>query len=315
GATALAAGTGHACAIVGGGAVRCWGKNDRGQVGAPRDGSMHDLVMTAVEVPGVAGAVELALGDDVSCARTATGVACWGGDVEHERGVWRATELDGATAIAASERWVCGIVAGRVRCASIETHEPAHLAPAVASARNLRGIAVHAVIDLDRICVIDRDRRAACWGHRLDQSGYFGTELKYFHGLERVRGLDGAERLVMGELELCAHTARGLACHGGRVSAGALDIALAGPRCVVSSDGAVRCTADEPGTEDATAQLEVDKLGPAVEIALGYQFACARDRAGAVRCTGSDPLAGDGRVMDRSGVPVEISIRGLGAPR
>lgn len=68
-------GDGFACARARDATVRCWGKNDRGQLG---DGTT-DAAKGAVRVKDVEGAVELAVATAHACARTKDGtVRCWG---------------------------------------------------------------------------------------------------------------------------------------------------------------------------------------------------------------------------------------------
>jgi alpha-tubulin suppressor-like RCC1 family protein len=82
GVTSLAAGRFHACAIVAEGAVRCWGKNDAGQLG---DGTAEARTSPVAVVAAVGGeplvdARALALGESHSCALVgdAGRVHCWG---------------------------------------------------------------------------------------------------------------------------------------------------------------------------------------------------------------------------------------------
>jgi alpha-tubulin suppressor-like RCC1 family protein len=71
----LVAGAGFNCARLMDGAVRCWGANDRGQLG---DGTTRARTRpTPVTLPGPAA--ELAAGDEFACARLNDGrVFCWG---------------------------------------------------------------------------------------------------------------------------------------------------------------------------------------------------------------------------------------------
>lgn len=73
GATRVALGSSHACAIVSG-AVKCWGSGSFGELG---NGSGFGSA-TPVDVPGLSSVTALALGGQVSCAVAAGALRCWG---------------------------------------------------------------------------------------------------------------------------------------------------------------------------------------------------------------------------------------------
>jgi alpha-tubulin suppressor-like RCC1 family protein len=127
GATHLAAGNNHSCAVVSGGAVKCWGKNLRGQIGNGQT-SVHQS--TPVAVQGLTGATAVAAGDGHTCALVAGGaVKCWGdnahGQLGQGPGAGAAPSalplsvpgISGATTIAAAWNHTCAILTnGTVKC-------------------------------------------------------------------------------------------------------------------------------------------------------------------------------------------------------
>jgi len=75
GVESLALGDEHSCAITSSGAISCWGRNNRGQLG---DGTTTNR-STPVMVSGLGTAAQLATGVFHTCAREVSGsVRCWG---------------------------------------------------------------------------------------------------------------------------------------------------------------------------------------------------------------------------------------------
>jgi hypothetical protein len=80
GASAIARGEGHGCAVRSGNAVHCWGSNSSGQLGI--DPATPDLQNPTFPIAGLQ-AVGVAAGDAHSCARTQNGdLRCWGESVD-----------------------------------------------------------------------------------------------------------------------------------------------------------------------------------------------------------------------------------------
>ncbi len=82
-------GAGHSCAVLETGAVKCWGDNNYGQLGAPASQLCPSPVpsdppwpcsSTPVDVQGLAGpAIDIKVGDGHSCAALSLGrIQCWG---------------------------------------------------------------------------------------------------------------------------------------------------------------------------------------------------------------------------------------------
>jgi alpha-tubulin suppressor-like RCC1 family protein len=131
GATAIAAGEFHTCAIRDGD-VYCWGDNDRGQVAGDGLHIGGQRVMAPMLLPGLHDVVALALGESVSCARRSDGTAaCWGdneyaelaqGDLAPHLGIQAVPLTAPATEIAAHWGHICAAVADHVECWGANDH-------------------------------------------------------------------------------------------------------------------------------------------------------------------------------------------------
>lgn len=119
GATDLSTGGSHACAVVTGGQVMCWGGNYLGQLGAGNT----DVQTQPVTVAGISGATAVAAGGVLTCAiRGDASVACWGSNTAHELGDWRAADpspspvtplgVAGASRISVGSGHACALVTG-----------------------------------------------------------------------------------------------------------------------------------------------------------------------------------------------------------
>lgn len=90
---------GGACALTRAGALHCWGTAGAGQVGDPR---RPPSVAAPRLIEGLPRVVEVALGAEHLCARTATGdLFCWGSDVEGQLGLGTKGTLATPTKVAA----------------------------------------------------------------------------------------------------------------------------------------------------------------------------------------------------------------------
>jgi hypothetical protein len=125
GITAIAAGTTHTCALLTDGTVKCWGRNNAGQLG---DGTTKSR-LTPQKVSGLTETVAaITSGGDHTCALTTTGkVFCWGDNLDGALGdstsVNRSVPVnvsgmtDSASAVTAGSAHTCALTAaGSVQC-------------------------------------------------------------------------------------------------------------------------------------------------------------------------------------------------------
>jgi alpha-tubulin suppressor-like RCC1 family protein len=122
-AQAITAGSLHACALLGGGQIECWGDNKSGQLG----NGTTDNSSTPVIVPNISGALAVAAGGSSTCAILADRtVACWGANENGELGNGTTngspspvpvTGLTNVSALAAGFAHMCALhVDGTIDC-------------------------------------------------------------------------------------------------------------------------------------------------------------------------------------------------------
>ncbi len=340
----LCTGFDHACALLSGGVVKCWGQNDYGQVGngAPTSEDVGDEAgemggdLSPVDLGGVA-ATKISCGVLHTCALLDNGdVRCWGNNGVAELGAG----LDNAT-----------LPFSNVPQAPVELGTGLMVADISAGSGHT--------------CARFTNGTAKCWGFALH--GQLGTDSNpnYVGSTPGQLGDDlspvifaGATPSVVrsGNLHTCAILGAGeLRCWGynskGQLGLGTTDsrgdapgemaalgtVPLGGSAtqvgaggesvCVLLSGGSVKCwgsntqgeagvgntsgdnaaIGDQPGEMAALAPVAIG--APADLLAVGINHACARLVAGGMKCWGEGVVGGlgQGSTADLGDSPTDLA--------
>lgn len=301
----------HACALVEGGAVYCWGEGSQGQLGR---GSWDDSLVP-VRVAGVTTATQIVGGVMHTCALLSSGqVLCWGGgDLLGGAGDGSARErmqpapvpdLDGVVELTAADFTTCarrqdGAVLCWGRNLGKRPYGPGpeeHDLPAAIDA--LRGAHAIAAGGLHVCAVHGSDRALSCVGldHGVDQPGTYNDPLPPV-----ASGWRDVEALTTGARATCFKRAGEAAwtCWGGEVRAAAA-APVAGSEgvrtltllregdCSIDAAGALTCGSSTP----LGPRVAIAGLGP-VRAVAGHPAGdmshfCAVEQQGAVLCWGDN---------------------------
>jgi cysteine-rich repeat protein len=272
-ATALTAGSAHACAIIEGGQAYCWGSNATGALGSattPDQCGSSGCALQPQPVPGLVDAVSIAAGNHTCAARAGGAVWCWGWNHDGQLG-------DGLL-----QHTSCPDRDAGATDASCEPVAAYGLEDAVAVAAGR-----------SHSCALRADGTVACWGW----AGFIGSEttltVDCTEGTSgcrpfptQVTGLDDIVALDAGHDHTCAVRSDGAGfCWGWNL------------------DG---CLGD--GTDDwRSTPIRPGGLGLISTFAAGYNHTCANLQSGSVWCWGSAEHGklGDGTLGQRA-VPAEL---------
>jgi alpha-tubulin suppressor-like RCC1 family protein len=282
GAVEVAAGNDYSCARLSDGTVRCWGNNDSGQLG---DGTKGGNRTSPVQVIGLTGARELALGASHSCARLIGGVVkCWGSNESGQLGTGNtdSTEvpvlvpgLSDVVQLAVGKEPSFGFTCARLVDRSVKCWGdnidgaigPACPTGICSSPVTVEGLPSASAIGASEshVCAIPENGTPVCWGTWSHTS--FPIP-----GFIPVEGISGAVELAVGILVSCARISTGAVLCWGDNSQGEF------------GDG-TKGTSYLPGLLSGKPGV-VSGPSEAVEVAAGNRHACARGADGYLSCWG-----------------------------
>ncbi len=193
--TQVAVGISHTCAILGSGELRCWGRNNYGQIG---NGAQATYVSTPVVVSSAGTSfTSVATGELHTCATTSAGAAlCWGLNDKGQLGDGSGGTTGAKSLVPVS---VSGLSSGVTRIASGSNHTCAlrsllplcwgwnaygQLSGSTSNSLTPKslnlGIGIHTIVlGQEHTCVRTSGNRIQCWGRNSDGQLGIGTLSNY----------------------------------------------------------------------------------------------------------------------------------------
>jgi alpha-tubulin suppressor-like RCC1 family protein len=295
GIAAISAGSGYTCALTDSGGVKCWGKNNYGQLG---DGTTHRR-LTPVDVVGLtSGVAAISAGFDHTCAVTDTGGAkCWGYNRSGQLG-------DGTRQGRLTPVDVVGLTSGVAAISAGFYHT----------------------------CAVTDAGGAKCWGNNYYGQLGNGTRQGRMRPVGVVGLTSGAAAISAGLYHTCALTiAGGVRCWGynafGQIGNGTTDdsstpvdvVGLSSGVAAISAGGVHTCALTDSGGVKCWGFNTVARLTPinvvglssgVAGISVGMDPTCALTDVGGIRCWGANRHGqlGDGTTYDRH---IPITVRGF----
>jgi Regulator of chromosome condensation (RCC1) repeat len=296
-AIAVAAGSGHTCALRTAGTIKCWGWNVYGQLG---DGTLTNS-LTPVTVAGISTAIAVATGQSHTCALLTGGtIRCWGNNPAGELG-------DGTLTNSLTPVTVAGI-----------------------------STAIAVTTGADYTCALLTGGTIKCWGwNPFGQLGD-GTLTNSLTPVT-VAGISTAIAVTTGGNHTCALLTGGtIKCWGwnpfGQLGDGTLTnsstpVTVAGistaiavttgynHTCALLTGGTIRCWGYDAfgGLGDGTltnssTPVTVAGISTASALSAGFQHTCALLTGGTIRCWGWNAYGelGDGTLTTAS-TPVTVA--------
>jgi hypothetical protein len=208
-------GSSHTCAVLDNGQVRCWGRNDHGQLG---DGTQTDR-LRPTPVEGVPAIAQVRLGANTTCARSEAGeVFCWGDNYNGQVGNSASgadqltpvrVDLPPVASLSLGYFHSCAVLEdGRVMCWGMGNEGTLGNGQTSSSASpvEVSGLAdaTEVACGWSHSCALRADRSLVCWGRNFygELGNPDGPEIRPAPG--PVSGLTDVATLDAGQHHTCA---------------------------------------------------------------------------------------------------------------
>ncbi len=322
--TAITTGAAHACALLSNGKVKCWGSNDRGQLG---DGTDQDRSVP-MEVPNLSDVTAISAGGEHTCALTNTGAAkCWGQNTSGQLGdgtkdkrltAVSVSGLTGIVSLSAGTEHTCAITTGgEAKCwgknlyGRVGDGSNTRIIPSPVTVEGLDAGVISLSSGNEHTCAITKSGTVKCWGN--NGSGQIGDDTtRNKNRPTDVTGLtNGIRAIAAGFATSCAVTeSNSVSCWGwiglqddyltphpvdglerdiATISVGADHI------CGLTLDGLVKCLGENEhgqlgngATSAVYSAQDVIGLGNVQSIAANFYYTCALLGTGEVFCWGDN---------------------------
>ncbi len=224
----VSAGIAHSCALIGDGRVKCWGRNNYGQLGY---GATGGLVPTPIAVSGISNAIQMDNGMGESyhnCIVQSDGIIkCWGLGTNGQLGNSSTSSSDlpvsvdtstDATHVSVGFRHSCAIFnGGRVRCwgrnnygqlgDNTNTQRPTPVDVSGIDGSTANTSAVQITVSYYSSCALMEDQTLKCWGYGAQgQLGNSANSTSYIPvAVDRIDGVEyKAVQITSGIYHACA---------------------------------------------------------------------------------------------------------------
>ncbi len=336
----------HACALLNGGSLQCWGYNDAGELG---DGTTSNSSVP-VPVSNISSAVAVSVGsvfDDDTCALLSGGtIQCWGANNFGQLGDGTTTSsslpvtvpgVTNAVAVATADCQTCALLSGgTIQCWGDNsagelgngTTTSSFVPVPVSGIAN--SVAIVANSSNRSTCAILSGGTVQCWGGNFD--GVLGNGTTTDSSvLVPVSGITNATALATNDYDTCALLSDGtVQCWGqnkwgllgnGTTANSSVPVAVSGisnaiavaAGCAVLNGGSVQCWGEQLGngtTNSSSVPVPVSGITDAIAVGVATtdDSACALLSGGSVQCWGANWYGelGNGTTTDSS-VPVTVS--------